>query len=249
MTEGRLIYILEKRIIDIKKRIEEACQRVGRDPSEVTLIAVSKTKPLQMIENAFELGLRDFGENKVQDLSKKYDELKDKYGQTMKWHMIGHLQRTKVRQVIDKAVLIHSVDSLRLGEMIEKEAAKKNLICDILIEVNVADEDTKFGVKENELLELFNELIKFPHIRVRGLMTIAPYVTDSEKNRKHFSKLRQLFIDIKYKNIDNEFRDTYFNRDFFNILSMGMTGDYEVAVEEGSTMVRIGTGIFGARNY
>lgn len=240
---------METRIIDIKKKIERACQRVNRDPSEVTLIAVSKTKPIQMVEEAYDLGLRDFGENKVQDLSKKHDELKDKYGDNLKWHMIGHLQRNKVRQVIDKAVLIHSVDSLRLGEMIEQEATKKDLICDILIEVNIADEDTKYGVKEDEFHELFNELIKLPHLRVRGLMTIAPYVTDSEKNRKHFSKLRQLFIDIKSKNVDNDFRDTYFNTESFNILSMGMTGDYEVAVEEGATMIRIGTGIFGERNY
>lgn len=240
---------MEKRIYDIKKRIEQACQRAGRDPSEVTLIAVSKTKPLQLVEHAYDLGLRDFGENKVQDLITKHDELIDKYAQTIRWHMIGHLQRNKVRQVIDKAVLIHSVDSLRLAEMINQEAAKKDIICDILIEVNIADEETKYGIKENEFNEFFDKLIKLPHIRVRGLMTIAPYVTDSEINRKHFSKLRQLFIDIKSKNIDNDFRDVYFNNEYFNILSMGMTGDYEVAVEEGATMVRIGTGIFGERNY
>ena len=226
-----------------------ACERAGRNPSVVTLIAVSKTKPISMIEEAYDLGIRDFGENKVQELAKKHDQLIEKYGDNIKWHQIGHLQRNKVKQVMDKAVLIHSVDSLRLGLMIDKEAAKKGIVCDILIEVNIAKEESKYGVYEEDLIPLFMELIKLPHIRVRGLMTIAPYVTDPEKNRKYFSKLRQLFIDIKTKNVDNGHKDIYFNPDKFDILSMGMTGDYQVAIEEGATMVRIGTGIFGERNY
>lgn len=240
---------MEERVLDIKRRIKIACEKVGRDPSEVTLIAVSKTKPIEMIEEAYDLGLRHFGENKVQELAQKYDTLNIKYSDNIKWHQIGHLQRNKVKQVIDKALLIHSVDSLRLGKMIEQEATKKDIICDVLIEVNIANEDTKDGVSIKEFLPLFMELIKFPHIRVRGLMTIAPFVTDSEKNRKHFSKLRELFVDIKTKNVDNEFNGTFFNPDCFDILSMGMTGDYEVAVEEGATMVRVGTGIFGERSY
>jgi pyridoxal phosphate enzyme (YggS family) len=240
---------MKKNIIVIKQNIAAACERSGRNPSEVTLIAVSKTKPISMIEEAYEFGIREFGENKVQELSAKHDELIEKYKDSIKWHIIGHLQRNKVKQVIDKAVLIHSVDSLRLGLMIEQEAAQKNIICDILIEVNIAQEDTKFGVSEDELLPLLLELIKLPHIRVRGLMTIAPYDINSENNRGYFSKLRQLFVDIKTKNIDNGHIVTYFNPHNFDILSMGMTGDYVVAIEEGATMVRVGTGIFGDRNY
>lgn len=241
--------MMKERVLDINNKIKLACERVGRDPSDVTLIAVSKTKPIEMIEEAYELGLRHFGENKVQELVKKHNDLDEKYGDSIRFHQIGHLQRNKVKQVIDKAVLIHSVDSLRLGKMIEQEASKKDMVCDILIQLNIAEEDSKYGVSEKELLPLFMELIKFPHIRVRGLMAIAPYVTDSEKNRAYFKKMRQIFIDIKYKNIDNKLENTYFNPDCFDILSMGMSGDYEVAVEEGATMVRIGTGVFGERNY
>jgi len=240
---------IEKRIADIRKRIEAACKRAGRDVSEVTLIAVSKTKPVSMIEEAYNLGIRHFGENKVQELVEKYHELNEKYGNTICWHQIGHLQRNKVKQVIDKAVLIHSVDSLRLGQKIEEEAAKKNIVCEILIEVNIAGEESKYGVSPDDLYGLFKELIRLPHIRVRGLMAIPPVVDDPEKNRKYFSKLRQLFIDIKSKNIDNVVSEIYFEPDKFNILSMGMTDDFEVAIEEGATMVRIGTGIFGERNY
>ena len=201
-----------------------------------------------MIEEAYDLGIRDFGENKVQELAKKHDQLIEKYGDNIKWHQIGHLQRNKVKQVIDKAVLIHSVDSLRLGLMIDKEAAKKGIVCDILIEINIAKEESKYGVYEEDLIPLFIELIKLPHIRVRGLMTIAPYVTDPEKNRKYFSKLRQLFIDIKTKNVDNGHKDIYFNPDKFDILSMGMTGDYQVAIEEGATSWDRDR-YFGERNY
>ncbi len=240
---------MEERLADIKKRIEAACKRAGRDVSEVTLIAVSKTKPVSMIEKAYELGIRHFGENKVQELVDKYNELDKKFGNSIQWHQIGHLQRNKVKQVIDKAVLIHSVDSLRLGQKIEEEAAKKNIVCDILIEVNIANEETKYGVNPDDLIPLFMELIRMPHIRVRGLMAVPPIVDDPEKNRKYFSKLRQLFIDIKSKNIDNDDNKIYFDSDNFNILSMGMTNDYEVAIEEGATMVRIGTGIFGEREY
>lgn len=240
---------MEKRIIDIRQRIDAACKKSGRSPSEVTLVAVSKTKPIPMIEKAYELGLSHFGENKVQELVRKHDILDEKYGDTIKWHQIGHLQRNKVKQVIDKSVLIHSVDSLRLGLMIDQEASKKDLVCDILIEVNIAEEETKHGVSAEELQTLFMELVKLSHIRVRGLMTIAPFVEDSEKNRNYFSKMRQLFIDIKTKNTDNGLNSKCFDSSNFNILSMGMTGDFEVAVEEGATMVRVGTGIFGERDY
>ncbi|NLY48794.1 MAG: YggS family pyridoxal phosphate-dependent enzyme [Clostridiales bacterium] len=239
---------LRERIDNTLERIEAACARAGRSPSEVTLIAVSKTQPPTAVEEAYNLGIRHFGENKVQELVQKYEGLKG-VCTDINWHLIGHLQRNKVKQAIDKAVLIHSVDSLRLGQMIEQEASKKNLVCDVLIQLNIAREDTKFGVAEEELMSLFMELIKLPHLRIRGLMAIAPYVDDPEKNRKYFSKMRQLFIDIKTKNIDNGLTDIYFNPDSFDTLSMGMTGDFEVAVEEGATMVRIGTGIFGERSY
>lgn len=240
---------MEKRITDINIRIDAACEKSGRSPSEITLIAVSKTKPLHMIEEAYRLGIRNFGENKVQELVRKHDDLYDGYGTGIKWHQIGHLQRNKVKQVIDKTVLIHSVDSIRLGHMIEQEASKKNIVCNVLIQVNIAKEATKEGVTTDDLIPLFMELIRLPHIRVRGLMTIAPYVTNPEKNRDYFSKMRQLFIDIKTKNIDNGLKDIYFTPTSFDILSMGMSGDYEVAIEEGATMVRIGTGIFGERDY
>lgn len=239
---------MENRIREVKARIEAACERTGRNPEDITLIAVSKTKPISMIEDAYNLGIDNFGENKVQELTKKYDELYERYGNAIKWHQIGHLQRNKVKYIVDKVALIHSVDSLRLGHMINQEAKKKNVICDILIQVNVSGEETKNGVEVEELTPLFMELVQLPHIRVRGLMTIAPYVLDNEKNRKYFSKLRQLFIDIKTKNIDNVVRYN-FDPNSFDILSMGMTLDYEVAVEEGATMVRVGTGIFGERDY
>ena len=240
---------MKDNIEEVEKRIQAACDRSGRKRSEVTLIAVSKTKPNEMVKEAYSLGMRHFGENKVQEMAGKYEDLNDKFDEKVYWHLIGHLQRNKVKYIIDKAALIHSVDSLRLAEQIEEEAAKKNLISEILIEVNVAGEDTKFGVSCEEVNTLILEIIKLPHIRVRGLMTIAPYVENPEKNRKYFKKLRELYVDIKTKNTDNNCNRNNLNTDTFDILSMGMTGDYEVAIEEGATMVRIGTGIFGERDY
>lgn len=220
----------------VLKKVEEACARSGRDPKDVTLIAVSKTKPIEMIEEAMEAGARVFGENKVQELCDKYEQLpKD-----LHWHLIGHLQRNKVKYIVDKAELIHSVDSLKLAEEISKEALKKNVEVNILIEVNVAEEESKFGVSVEETPALVKEIAKLPGIHIQGLMTIAPYTTDPEENRPVFRTLKKLAVDIKKKNIDNVCMD---------VLSMGMTGDYQVAVEEGATLVRVGTGIFGERNY
>ena len=220
----------------MEKRIQAACDRAGRKREEVTLIAVSKTKPVETLQEAYDLGVRIFGENKVQELTAKYEALpKD-----IHWHMIGHLQTNKVKYIIDKAELIHSVDSLKLAETIEKEAAKHDLIADILVEVNVAEEESKFGMKMEEVIPFVEKVSAFPHVRVRGLMTIAPFVEDPEENRSIFADLHKLYIDIKKKNHDN---------DTVSVLSMGMTNDYEVAIEEGATMVRVGTGIFGARNY
>ena len=220
----------------VEKKVCAACERAGRRRDEVTLIAVSKTKPVSMIEELLPGGTRDFGENKVQELCEKYEQLpKD-----IRWHLIGHLQRNKVKYVVDKACLIHSVDSLRLAEAISAEGKKRGITVPVLIEVNVAGEESKFGVKPEEAEGLIREIAGMPSISVKGLMTIAPYVKNPEENRIHFSNLRKLCVDIKNKNIDNV---------SMNILSMGMTGDYEVAIEEGATMIRVGTGIFGKRDY
>ena len=226
--------MIKEQLEEVRKNIEAACKRAGRDPKEVTLIAVSKTKPVPMLEEAYEAGARDFGENKVQEIVQKKPELPE----DIRWHMIGHLQRNKVHQVMGKAVLIHSVDSLRLAEQIETEAAKKDMVADILLEVNVAKEESKFGMMPEEVPEMVEQIAAFSHLRIKGLMTIAPFVDDPEKNRPVFQKLYQLSVDIKKKNIDNV---------NMSVLSMGMTGDYQVAVEEGATMIRVGTGIFGAR--
>ncbi len=220
----------------VLENIKTACDNAGRDVSDVTLIAVSKTKPVSDIEELYNHGVRVFGENKVQELCDKYEALpKD-----IKWHMIGHLQRNKVKYIVDKVALIHSVDSVRLAKQIEEEAAKKNVVVNILIEVNVADEDTKFGLKSEEVFDMVTQIAGFSHISIKGLMTIAPFVENPEDNRKYFNKLKQLAVDIKAKNIDNVSMDE---------LSMGMTGDYMVAAEEGATYVRVGTGIFGKRDY
>ncbi|MBR5508683.1 MAG: YggS family pyridoxal phosphate-dependent enzyme [Lachnospiraceae bacterium] len=221
---------------EVEKKVCEACSRAGRDRSEVTLIAVSKTKPVEMLKEAMMAGAEVFGENKVQELCEKYEVLP----KNLHWHMIGHLQRNKVKYIVDKAELIHSVDSLRLAEEISKEAEKKKVQVSVLIEVNVAEEDSKFGVKVEDTENLIREIAQLPNVHIQGLMTIAPYVENAEENRPIFRTLKKLAVDIKMKNIDNVHMD---------VLSMGMTGDYEVAVEEGATMVRVGTGIFGERNY
>ena len=228
--------MLRENLQEVEQRIADACRRVGRKREEVTLIAVSKTKPAEMLKEAYDLGVRVFGENKVQELTEKYDLLPD----DIRWHMIGHLQTNKVKYLIGKTELIHSVDSLKLAKVIEKESEKKECITDILVEVNVAEEESKFGLKMEEVIPFIENAAQFPHINVRGLMTIAPFVENPEKNRTIFADLHKLYVDIKEKNIDNG---------TVNILSMGMTNDFEVAIEEGATMVRIGTGIFGARNY
>ena len=220
----------------VEANIRKACANAGRSRDEVTLIAVSKTKPVSMLMEAYDSGIRIFGENKVQEMCDKYEQMpKD-----IQWHMIGHLQRNKVKYIIDKAALIHSVDSLRLAETIKEEAAKHQVVMPILVEVNVAMEETKFGTSLAEAMELVEQISHFPNIRIEGLMTIAPFVEDPEENRKYFRALKKLAVDINNKNIDNV---------HVRILSMGMTNDYMVAIEEGATMVRVGTGIFGERNY
>ena len=228
--------MLKENLQEVEKRIAAACMRAGRRREDVTLIAVSKTKPVDMLREAYDLGIRVFGENKVQELTEKYDRLPE----DIRWHMIGHLQTNKVKYIVGKTELIHSVDSLKLAEMIEKESQKHGCVTDILVEVNVAEEESKFGLRMEEVIPFIEKIVQYPHINVRGLMTIAPFVENPEENSTIFADLHKLYVDIKEKNIDNG---------TVSILSMGMTNDYEVAIEEGATMVRIGTGIFGARNY
>lgn len=228
--------MIAQNLHQVQENIKKACEKANRDPSEVTLIAVSKTKPVSMLQEAYDEGVRTFGENKVQEIMDKYGQLP----QDIEWHMIGHLQRNKVKYIADKVTMIHSLDSLRLAETIESEASKHNRVIPVLIEVNVAMEESKFGISVDEVLPFVQELSKFPHLRVNGLMTIAPYVENPEENRQIFRKLKKLSVDIEEKNINN------IN---MSVLSMGMTGDYQVAIEEGATMVRVGTGIFGERDY
>lgn len=220
----------------VEANICAACKNVGRNRNEVTLIAVSKTKPIEMVQEIYAEGIRDFGENKVQELTSK-EEVMEK---DINWHMIGHLQRNKVKGVVGKASLIHSVDSYRLAEEISIHAKKQNITVPILVEVNIADEESKFGIHAEDAIILVEEIAKLENIAIQGLMTIAPNVENAEDNRLYFRRIRQLSVDITNKNIDNV---------NMNELSMGMTGDYTVAIEEGATMVRVGTGIFGVRNY
>ncbi len=226
--------MIENNLKEVSDRIGAACKRAGRSREDVTLVAVSKTKPVSMLMEAYAAGVRDFGENRVQEILEKAPLMPD----DIRWHMIGHLQTNKVRQVIDRVVLIHSVDSVALARQIEKEAAKRDLVVHILLEVNVAGEESKFGFSVDEAEEAAVQIAKFAHVRIDGLMTIAPFVENSEENRDVFQKLFQLSVDIKRKNIDNVKMD---------VLSMGMTGDFETAVEEGASVIRVGAGIFGAR--
>ena len=228
--------MIKENVIKVEQCIQAACERSGRKREDVTLIAVSKTKPVDAIYEVMETGIVDYGENKVQELTDKIETINE----PLNWHMIGHLQRNKVKYIIDKVKLIHSVDSLRLAEQISIEAVKKNVEANILIEVNIAEETSKFGLNTEEVIELVKAVSTLPNIHIKGLMTVAPFTNNPEDNRLYFRNLKQLSVDIAQKNIDNV---------TMNVLSMGLTGDYEVAIEEGATMVRVGTGIFGERNY
>ncbi len=228
--------MVKENLVEVKENIRIACEKSGRTPEEVTLIAVSKTKPISMIEEAYREENRDFGENKVQEILDKYPVLPA----DIRWHMIGHLQRNKVKYIIDKVYLIHSVDSLRLAEEISSQAVKKQVDVNILVEINIAQEESKFGISRIEALQLVEDIAQLPHIYIKGLMTVAPFVENPEENREYFQQIKKLSVDIMKKNIDNV---------NMSVLSMGMTGDYMVAIEEGATMVRVGTGIFGERTY
>lgn len=228
--------MLYENYCNVVEHVKQACERAGRNPEDVTVIAVSKTKPLSDIEELKGHGVHIFGENKVQELNDKFEHVSS----PVEWHLIGHLQTNKIKYIVDKAALIHSVDSIHLAQEIEKQAEKKNVVAHVLIQVNIAHEDTKFGIHESEIYTLLDEVKDLPHVHVDGLMTIAPFVDNPEKNRVHFRNLYQLSLDIKSKCIDNI---------DMNVLSMGMTNDYEIAIEEGATMIRVGTAIFGERNY
>lgn len=221
---------------EVEQRIQEACDRSGRKREDVTLIAVSKTKPVSMIEEAMAEGIADFGENKPQELRDKADQLP----KGLRWHMIGNLQRNKVKYVVGRACLIHSLGSVELAQSIDREAEKHGIVMPCLVEVNMGREASKGGLMPEQTMDFVREASKLSHIRIRGLMTIAPVAEKPEDSRVYFRGLRELSVDIKNENIDNV--------DMCE-LSMGMTGDFETAVEEGATFVRVGTGIFGARNY
>lgn len=226
--------MLSQNLREVESNIKSACERVGRARESVTLIAVSKTQPVSAIEEAYALGIRDFGENKVKEMLGKEPQLPA----DIRWHLIGHLQTNKVKSVLSNTVLIHSLDSLKLLDAVDFEAMKQKITVEGLLEVNVAEEESKFGFHPSELWYLLNRLRQYKNLRIRGLMTVAPFTTNAENNREIFRKLKEISIDTKWNTLDNISMD---------ILSMGMTGDYSVAIEEGATMVRVGTGLFGAR--
>ena len=228
--------MIKDNIAAVRERIDAAAKRAGRDPEEIKLIAVSKTMPVEMLKEAYEAGQRDFGENRVQELVPKMEELPA----DIRWHLIGQLQKSKVKYISGKTELIHSVDSIGLAQFIDKEAKKRGVVSDILLEVNIAGEESKSGFKPEEVLDAAEQINALDGVRIRGLMTVAPLVANAEDNRIYFRNLKHLYIDMQNKNMDNSMVDT---------LSMGMSGDFEVAVEEGATMVRVGTAIFGKRSY
>ena len=231
---------LKENLKNVEENILEACKKAGRNREDVKLISVSKTNPNEVLELAYGLGVRVFGENKVQELTGKIDFFNEHYDVQPEWHLIGHLQTNKVKYIVGKVKLIHSVDSEKLASVIDAESKKKGVVSDILVEINIGNEESKFGIDASQTLDLVEKIAKYPNLRVKGLMCIAPYTDDPEDNRKFFKKIKKLSVDIADKNIDNVSMCE---------LSMGMTGDYQVAIEEGATYVRVGTGIFGRRNY
>jgi pyridoxal phosphate enzyme (YggS family) len=216
----------------IKQNIEELKSKI---PEQVTLLAVSKTKPLEDLEDAYMAGMRDFGENKVQELAKKAESFHD----DVRWHFIGHLQSNKVKYLVDKVYLIHSLSSISLLNEIEKNFGKANKVASTLIQINIGREESKSGILEENLYEFIEAIENCNFVSVKGIMVIIP-IGDEESNRKYFKKTKKIFEKLKEKNYKNISME---------ILSMGMTHDYITAIEEGSNLIRIGTGIFGERNY
>ncbi len=228
--------MLKDNLQSVEERVRQACDRAGRKREEVQLIAVSKTKPAEMIREIYDEGIRDFGENHPQEIRDKVPVLPE----DIRWHMIGHLQKNKIKYIIERCCMVHSVDSLSLAEEIGKAAVKCGRLMPVLIEINIAGEETKNGISPEETETFIRQAARFPGIQIQGLMTIAPFTEDAQENRPVFREMKKLFVDIEGKNIDNV---------FMRHLSMGMTGDFEVAIEEGATMIRVGTAIFGARDY
>lgn len=229
--------IIHENLDKLEEKIQKACDKAGRKREEVLLIGVTKTRSADEVNEAVSWGITDVGENKVQEIQEKYDKVPG----PVKWHMIGHLQTNKVKYIIDKVSLIHSVDKIKLAQEIDRRAAEHGLVADVLIEVNAAGEESKFGTDLDGARKLIADVREnCKNIRIKGLMTIAPATDDPEEVRVYFKELKQLFDE--YKDIKDENMD-------FQHLSMGMSGDYEVAIEEGATMVRVGTAIFGPRNY
>ncbi|SKC87321.1 YggS family pyridoxal phosphate-dependent enzyme [Maledivibacter halophilus] len=228
--------IIEENINNVLENIENACEKINKNPDEINLVAVTKTIEPERINTALKTGIKNIGENKVQEIMEKYDKI----NYNPHWHLIGHLQTNKVKYIIDKVDLIHSLDSIRLAEEINKRAKKINRIMNVLIQINIADDEAKFGISHNEIDGFIKELSKFENIKVEGLMTIVPYMDNKEKVRPYFRKMKEIFEDLKncdYENINMKY------------LSMGMTNDYIVAIEEGANMIRVGTAIFGERDY
>lgn len=217
------------------ERINKAAQKSGRNFEDIIFLAATKTVDVDTINYAVSKGVNYIGENKVQELLSKYKDVNAPHR-----HFIGHLQTNKVKDIIDKVELIHSVDSLKLANEISKQAVKRDITANILLEVNIGGEDSKWGFKPEEVLQNLEIISKLKNIRVRGLMAIPPVCEKSEENRKFFRKMYKLFIDISTQKIDNSYMD---------ILSMGMSDDFDVAIEEGANLVRVGTALFGKRNY
>mgnify|MGYP001255511867 CR=1 FL=1 len=225
---------LKENITILRQKISEAAAKSGRKPEDICLIAVTKTIPVDVIQQAVNLGINFLGENRVQEAKSKVDLVTG----DVQWHLIGHLQRNKVKAAVKIFSMIQSVDSLELGEEINKRASQIDKVMDILIQINIGNEPQKSGIEVQKAPELIKDLAKLPNLRIKGLMAIPPLIEDLEKIRPYFRKMKQLFDDIARQNIDNvEMR----------YLSMGMTNDFTVAIEEGANMIRVGTGIFGKR--
>lgn len=223
-------------LLRVEENIESALIASGRNKDDITLVGVTKTVDADSINEAISYGIENIGENKVQEIMDKYDKI----NKNVNWHMIGHLQTNKVKYIIDKVDLIHSLDRMSLAKEINKRAKSESIIKDVLIQVNIAEEETKFGLKKEEVIPFIESILDFKNIRVKGLMTIAPFSENPEEVRFVFRDLRNLGYEIEKKNYEN-LEMKYF--------SMGMTNDYKVAIEEGANIVRIGTAIFGKRVY
>jgi len=227
---------IKDNLLKVEENIENALIRSGRKNEEITLVAVTKTVDVDTINEAVSLGMNNIGENRVQEILKKYDNINDE----VNWHMIGHLQSNKVKDIIDKVELIHSLDRFSLAKELNKRAKAKDIVKDVLIQVNISEEKSKFGLKKEEVIPFIEKILEKENIRVKGLMTMAPHVENTEEIRYVFRDLRKLGHEIENRNYKN-LEMKYF--------SMGMTNDYEVAIEEGANIVRIGTDLFGKRTY